>query len=338
MNLRKVFLSILVLSTLQLQPMDFKNNIASKTLKTFEYFEVFSTKVIPTITVIYVLIRLINHYSKINKYTDINESSMKWCKNILSKYQIKDIEKINFKISKDQNSRWSADTNKTIYLSQQILSQLYLKENLEFNEFSLLHEINHLENNDVLKRAIYIPFFFLTAFYLIKKLDKIFLDRFNLNENLNFNKTILKSIFIYLKMVIFNIFYSTFYTQYMRYQENKADDFAIKHLNDLKKIEGITAAFYMHHNHLLEQFRMVAEEPCEFANLNFIQKSRLDLAITIIKFVYSKTNNQNQSFKDWLNSNPRWFKILHWIIDPSHPTSYDRAYKLEQRKLALTSS
>lgn len=337
MYLNKFILVIWAIFSLNLQPMDFKNNMASKILKSTEYLEVFSTKIAPVLACIYLFTSLVQEYKKINNSADLNPRIKNWCKDILLKYKFDDIEQINFKNGVN-DANWSTHLN-TICLDFLSQFQLAIRKNLEFHEFSLIHEIKHLKNQDVLKRIISIPTCLFITYYLINKLDKFFLKQFNLNIDLNWQQKILKSIFIFLKLHFLLVISNTLITQYLRYQENTADDFAIKLLNDPRKIEIIAAYFHSLNKNEIKQIAPISEIPLTtsiyIGNLNYLQINNFRLAIKIIKFIYSISNKQNQTFAEWLNSHPNWFKVLHWLLDPAHSTSYDRAIKLEKRRLEL---
>lgn len=283
-------------------------------------------------------------YKAVQNYEDMHPDILNWCKTILKKYDFKDIEKINFKTAPENSAcTWVTLPNNTITIhptwAKQLLETINNPADINYdritavNEFVLLHEMSHLLNNDCLCQTLAFPLTQLIKSKfsnLIKEQSEKFL---NLNNTSTLGKTLLKLYVTYCSISLSSIAAVELNKKYMQYHENKADNFAITKLNDVKKIDMAINWFKKLHEQELDLLTQTdtKEIMAQIKKIAPFAVMHFTLAYSITKFAYEKTKT-TETFRQWLTNNPDSLRQLHFTYDPAHPMSLDRANKLEARK------
>jgi len=279
----------------------------------------------------------------INELKDAPEEVVRWCKLILQKHEIQNIDSIKFKINVNVIMPWGTYKNK-IVIDENIVHELQEllnnndQEKLSFHEFFLLHEVKHIINKDSLKCCFMPAVVSISSYIVLELLEKILFKSLNIK-----NSTSLKFILIRNEINgLFKLFLAKYLlTKYLRYTENEADKFAIQKLLTKGNIGAINSCKillekeYQDFEYLLQVSKKDFEEKLKETVDENVRKAEMKRLKRFFAFreviykIFEKPDNC-QTFLEWIKEMPKLLRMLHWHIDPSHHFYEDRINTIEQ--------
>lgn len=126
------------------------------------------------------------------------------------------------------------------------------------------------------------------------------------------------------------LFIECFSSLIMRYHENKADVYAISQATDPQALR-LAAQFFIE---LDSQYIDFFFDGLIGDHINILTKLYMNCLRKILIFRHQRSG-QTEDFREWAKKQSKSLALLHFIVDPGHPTYQSRAKLFNQAADAL---